>query len=185
MQNFGWMPDGNNPAPMTMIHHQDVVEGNWMVNPGIAPNLTGKDLRRSAGLRPALHPRAGSAGQVSPHHLALPLYAWGALAMPLVSSVEEACFVHNMARRSQTRFEVKGGNPLTENYSVLSPEVLKDEGGSAIAAKKRVLHQHPAQLRQHHHRWSGQKPLRRLGRFLTCSPKFRLVILTWPRRFTC
>jgi nicotinamidase-related amidase len=126
--------DGNNPAPLTMIHHQDVVEGNWMVNPAIAPNLkekTYEDLQAYA-----LHYT-----KELDDHGKFPLTIWpyhsmlGGIGHALVSSVEEACFVHNMARRSQTIFEVKGGNPLTENYSVLSPEVLKDEAGSAIAAK--------------------------------------------------
>ena len=44
MQNFGGMPDGNNPAPL--YDHVFItrmgVEGNWMVNPGIGPNLTEK-----------------------------------------------------------------------------------------------------------------------------------------------
>ena len=153
------------------------------VNPGIAPNLTEKDLRRSAGLRPCTTPQElDQPGQVSPaHHLAPTTLCWGAWPWPWLSSVEEACFVHNMARRSQTGFEVKGGNPLTENYSVLSPEVLTTmKGRERIGECDRrpktssTLHQHLlAQLRQHHHRWSGQKPLRRLDDFLTCSPKFR------------
>jgi nicotinamidase-related amidase len=126
--------DGNNPAPMTMIHHQDVVEGNWMVNPGIAPNLTEKtyeDLQAYAlHYTKELDERGKFPLTIWPYHSML-----GGIGHALVSSVEEACFVHNMARHSQTLFEVKGGNPLTENYSVLSPEVLMDEGGSAIAAK--------------------------------------------------
>lgn len=53
----------------------------------------------------------------------------------LVSSVDEACFFHNIARASQTRVEIKGGNPLTENYSILRPEVLFGKSKSAIAQK--------------------------------------------------
>jgi nicotinamidase-related amidase len=40
-----------------------------------------------------------------------------------------------MARHSQTGFEIKGGNPLTENYSVLRPEVLEGPDGRSIAQK--------------------------------------------------
>lgn len=126
--------DGNTPAPMTMIHHQDVVAGNWMVNPAIAPNLTEKsyeDLQAYAlHYTQELDEQGKFPLTIWPYHSML-----GGIGHALVSSVEEACFVHNMARRSQTMFEVKGGNPLTENYSVLNPEVLKDEAGSAIAAK--------------------------------------------------
>ena len=35
--------------------------------------------------------------------------------------------------------EVKGGHPLTENYSVLSPEVLLRFDGSALATRNEVL----------------------------------------------
>ncbi|NEQ34280.1 MAG: isochorismatase, partial [Leptolyngbya sp. SIO4C5] len=74
-----------------------------------------------------------------------PLTIWpyhsmlGGIGHALVSAVEEACFFHNLARNSQTRFEVKGSNPFTENYSVLSPEVLQDEAGRAIAQKNSSL----------------------------------------------
>ena len=53
----------------------------------------------------------------------------------MVSSVEEALFFHSIVRSSQTQFEIKGDNPLTENYSVLSPEVLENKQGEKIAKK--------------------------------------------------
>ncbi|NER79172.1 MAG: isochorismatase, partial [Leptolyngbya sp. SIO1D8] len=59
----------------------------------------------------------------------------GGIGHALVSAVEEACFFHSIARNSPTRYEIKGSNPLTENYSVLSPEVLEDDKGQAIAVK--------------------------------------------------
>ncbi|MEB3226039.1 MAG: isochorismatase, partial [Synechococcus sp.] len=66
----------------------------------------------------------------------------GGIGHALVSAVEEACFFHNLVRHSQTQFEMKGNNPLTENYSVLRPEVLTDAQGSAIAQKNtRLLRQ--------------------------------------------
>ena len=65
-----------------------------------------------------------------PYHAML-----GGIGHALVSSLDEACFFHNLARASQTGFEIKGGNPLTENYSVLHPEVLDDAAGRPIAQK--------------------------------------------------
>ena len=44
-------------------------------------------------------------------------------------------FFHTVARNSQTHYELKGRNPLTENYSVLHPEVLNDAEGKPIAQK--------------------------------------------------
>ena len=126
--------EGNPPPPMTLIHYQDVVEGTWMVNPAIASNLmekTYEDLQAYAlHYTKELEARGKFPLTIWPYHSML-----GGIGHALVAAVEEACFFHNLARRSQTLFEVKGGNPLTENYSVLSPEVLMDEGGSAIAAK--------------------------------------------------
>ena len=43
--------------------------------------------------------------------------------------MEEAVFFHAIARQSPTRVEIKGRNPLTENYSVLRPEVMEDASG--------------------------------------------------------
>jgi nicotinamidase-related amidase len=41
-------------------------------------------------------------------------------------------FFHAIARQSPTRVEIKGRNALTENYSVLRPEVGTDAAGAAI-----------------------------------------------------
>ncbi|MCZ0904712.1 isochorismatase, partial [Microcoleus sp. HI-ES] len=70
-----------------------------------------------------------------------PLTIWpyhsmlGGIGHALVSAVEEAIFFHTIARNSQALFEIKGGNPLTENYSVLRPEVLDGFDGNPIAEK--------------------------------------------------
>jgi nicotinamidase-related amidase len=53
--------------------------------------------------------------------------------------VEEAIFFHSIARNSQPQFEIKGNNPLTENYSVLSPEILESFDNSPIAEKNTRL----------------------------------------------
>jgi nicotinamidase-related amidase len=52
-----------------------------------------------------------------------------------LTAVEEAVFFHSIARLSQPDFQEKGGNPFTENYSVLSPEVLAGPAGEGIAEK--------------------------------------------------
>lgn len=63
----------------------------------------------------------------------------GGIGHALVSAVEEAVFFHCIARDSQTQFEIKGNNPLTENYSVLRPEVLETTGGKPLAQKNTQL----------------------------------------------
>lgn len=128
---------GNNPPPMTLIHYDDVVQGKWQVNPAVAASV---DKTAAALQEYVLHytRQLDSRGKypltIWPYHSLL-----GGIGHALVSAFEEACFFHNLARNSQTRFEVKGGNPFTENYSVLSPEVLEDSQGGAIAAKNNAL----------------------------------------------
>lgn len=50
----------------------------------------------------------------------------------LVGVVEEAVYFHAYARGSQLDFQIKGGNPLTENYSIMRPEVISRWDGQNI-----------------------------------------------------
>jgi len=131
-----WINDaGEHPTPIaTIITLDDVKQGKWKVNPAVAYSL-GKG-NYMAIQRHALHyvQKLSDDGKY-------PLIIWcyhsmlGGIGHALVSAVEEAMFFHNMARHSQTNFEIKGGNPLTENYSVLRPEVMDGADGRAIAQK--------------------------------------------------
>lgn len=131
---------GEHPQAASQISFADVDQGVWRVNPAIAFSL-GRDY---ADLQTyALHYTA-QLSQTGKY----PLTIWpyhgmlGGIGHALVSAVEEACFFHNLVRHSQTQFEMKGNNPLTENYSVLRPEVLTDAQGGAIAQKNtRLLRQ--------------------------------------------
>jgi nicotinamidase-related amidase len=66
----------------------------------------------------------------------------GGIGHALVSAVEEAVFFHSIARQAPTRVEIKGQNPLTENYSILRPEVAEDASGEPIALTNRALVDH-------------------------------------------
>jgi nicotinamidase-related amidase len=66
----------------------------------------------------------------------------GGIGHALVSAVEEALFFHAIARRAQTRFEIKGRNPLTEHYSVLGPEVLAGAQGEPLGERNSALVRH-------------------------------------------
>jgi nicotinamidase-related amidase len=131
-----WINDaGEHPTPAaTMISLEDIQKGVWRVNPAIAYSLAQGNY--IALQQHALHyvKKLSDDGKylltVWPYHAML-----GGIGHALVSAVEEALFFHNIARHSQTNFEIKGGNPLTENYSVLRPEVLEDHTGRAIAQK--------------------------------------------------
>ncbi|WP_224245368.1 nicotinamidase [Hyalangium gracile] len=109
-QDAGGMP----PPPLTPITSADIRDGRW---------------------RPTRHPeeslayceRLESSGRyiltIWPFHALL-----GGLSHPLVPAVYEASLFHTLVRDTQTWFELKGEHPLTENYSVLSPEVTEVRG---------------------------------------------------------
>lgn len=69
------------------------------------------------------------------------LYLWpphcllGGAGHPLAGLIHEARLFHAFARGAQGWVEVKGGNTLTENYSVLRPEVLERFDGAPLAQR--------------------------------------------------
>ena len=130
-----WINDaGKHPSPNTVISLADVEAGVWKPNPAVAPSVMGGDVQRLR--RHAVHyvkqltKRGKYPLMVWPYHSML-----GGIGHALVSAVEEALFFHCVARGSQTRFQIKGGNPLTEHYSVLHPEVREGPDGEPIAER--------------------------------------------------
>ncbi len=137
-----WVDEaGEHPAPHTVLSLEDIEAGRWRVNRRIAA---------------AVAPRPGFDAEAWARHYArqlheggkYPLVVWpyhsmvGGLGHALVSVVEEAVFFHAIARPSPTRVEIKGQNPLTENYSVLRSEVTQDLGGERIALANLALVDH-------------------------------------------
>jgi nicotinamidase-related amidase len=124
---------GEHPAPFTLITPQDIEEGIWRFNPQLAASL---QINEDYGHEYLLHytRKLKEGGKydltIWPYHAML-----GGIGHALVSAVEEAVFFHSIARLSQPDFHEKGGNPFTENYSVLSPEVLAGPAGEGIAEK--------------------------------------------------
>jgi nicotinamidase-related amidase len=130
---------GEHPTPAaTVITVDDVKAGVWQVNPAIADSITNNDYEKLA--KHAFHyvKKLSQDGKypltIWPYHSML-----GGIGHALVSAVEEAIFFHNIARCSQTIFDLKGNNPLTENYSALRAEVLEDTNGQPIAQKNANL----------------------------------------------
>jgi nicotinamidase-related amidase len=124
---------GEHPAPMTAISLADVETGRWKVNPRVSETLgVGQDyvVHYCRSLtRDGLYSL-----MVWPYHAML-----GGIGHALVSAIEEALFFHSIVRSSPTEFEIKGMNPLTENYSVLRPEVLEDGSGSEMVKPNDAL----------------------------------------------
>jgi nicotinamidase-related amidase len=134
-----WLNDrGEHPIPSaTTITPEDIDRGIWKVNPAVAFSL---NLDYQLLEKHAYH----YVKQLSQNGK-YPLTVWsyhsmlGGIGHAVVSAVEEAVFFHSIARNSQAQFELKGNNPLTENYSVLSPEVVEGFDSRPIAYKNTDL----------------------------------------------
>ena len=109
--------DGKHPGPFTPITTKDVKDGKW---------------------KPVMHPaecleyvkKLEASGKYTltiwPYHTLL-----GGVSHALVPALMEAAMFHALVRNSQTHFETKGTHAMTENYSVMSPEV-RELGGQSV-----------------------------------------------------
>jgi len=119
--------DGRHPPPYTSVSVADVEAGVWRAaDPALQEHLERYVRALADGGKYEL--------TVWPYHAML-----GGVGHALVSAVEEAFFFHALARGAETRFEVKGDDPLTEHYSALGPEV-GDEPSSAPENRALVEH---------------------------------------------
>ena len=132
---------GTHPAPHTVITLGEVEAGRWRVNARIASAVSPRPDFDLAAWTLHYARRLAAGGR-------FPLTVWpyhsmvGGIGHALVSAVEEAVFFHAIARQSPTRVEIKGRNALTENYSVLRPEVGTDSSGTLIETANRALVDH-------------------------------------------
>jgi len=126
--------DGKHPSPATIITEEDVKMGKWKINPSIADNImteTYDTLQKHLLHYTKTLENKGKYSLITwPYHAML-----GSIGHALVPSVEEAIFFHTIARQSHAQFELKGFYPLTENYSVLSPELTIGINDKIIANK--------------------------------------------------
>jgi nicotinamidase-related amidase len=132
--------EGRHPDPYTLVTSEDVAAGRWSIDSEAAEVLG----LEHADAHLAAYVEALAAGgkydlTIWPFHAML-----GGIGHALVSAIEEALFFHAVARHSQTRFEVKGRQPLTEHYSVLGPEVLRGADGSVLGERNTALVEHLA-----------------------------------------
>jgi nicotinamidase-related amidase len=131
---------GRHPDPFTLVTVEDVASGHWRVDPEAAGVLGLETVVAEHHL--LTYVSALEAGgkydlTVWPFHALL-----GGIGHALVSAVEEAIFFHAIARRAQTRFELKGRNPLTEHYSALGPEVERGARGELLGRRNEELVAH-------------------------------------------
>jgi nicotinamidase-related amidase len=132
--------EGRHPDPYTLVTLEDVASGRWRVDQETA-EIVGLDEHRAAEHLRSYVETLASGGKydltIWPFHAML-----GGIGHALVSLLEEALFFHAIARRSRTRFELKGRNPLTEHYSVFGPEVLRGSRGEPLGERNTALIEH-------------------------------------------
>lgn len=128
---------GEHPPAMTMIAPEQVEQGIWQVNPAVAAQL-GQPLELLQAYARHYVQQLAQANKylltIWPYHSML-----GGIGHAIVPAIEAACFFHGQVRGTQTRFELKGNYTLTENYSVLKPEVLIDQNHQPIAPRNSLL----------------------------------------------
>jgi nicotinamidase-related amidase len=119
--SFWEQADGSPAAPHTMITTADIDAGKYRVSPQAAAAL-GLDYVWLTKYARHYCQELEKAGKyvlyIWPFHCLL-----GTEGHNLVGVIDEAARFHAYARGADFGLEIKGGNPLTENYSVLSPEV--------------------------------------------------------------
>lgn len=124
---------GEHPPPFTTVTVEDIETGRWKFNQKLSFGMGVSDGYGQKFLKhytEKLKKNGKYDLTIWPYHAML-----GGIGHALVSAVEEALFFHSIARCSKIDFQIKGDNPLTENYSVISPEIQQDPEGKKIGRK--------------------------------------------------
>jgi len=114
---------GEHPDPYTLVSLDDIEKGVWRFNDELAGGL---DIDQGFGQAHLMHYtqqlKKGAKYDLTiwPYHAML-----GGIGYALASAIEEAIFFHTVCRFSQPDFQIKGAHSLTENYSVLRPEITE------------------------------------------------------------
>lgn len=130
-----WIDEAEKPLNAhTVISSDQIASGEVRPNPAVTKWLCGGNytwLRKQVEFYCRELENAGK----------YQLYLWpphcllGSDGHVLAGVLHEARLFHSFARNAQSWVEVKGGNPLTENYSVLRPEVLLRHDGEPLAQR--------------------------------------------------
>jgi nicotinamidase-related amidase len=134
-----WLDDsGAAPAPHTIVHAEQIRSGALRPNPAVADWLCGGDYSWLLAQAIFYCDELARAGKYElylwPYHCLL-----GSDGHALSGIIQEAQLFHCFARQTQAWTEMKGSNVLTENYSILRPEVLRAHDGGRLAQKNTAL----------------------------------------------
>jgi nicotinamidase-related amidase len=132
--------DGTPVQPHTVISADEVESGKYVPNLLALHALPGFNGNYMALKKQVLHycrelERTGKYKlYIWPEHCML-----GSDGHALAGVIHAARLFHSFARGGQNECEVKGGNPITENYSVFGPEVLSLYNGTVVAQRNHKL----------------------------------------------
>src|SRR5260221_5561323 len=130
-----WLDKGDQPlTAFRTISADEIAAGEVRPNPAMAKWLCGGNYTWLCKQVEYYCPELERAGKYQ-------LYLWpphcllGSDGHALAGIVHEARMFHAFARTSQSNVQVKGGNPLTANYSVLRPEVTSRFDGAPLGQR--------------------------------------------------
>ncbi len=122
--------DNNHPAPATTISADEYRQGKYRPNPAMAVQI-GADpvwLQKQFIYYCEQLEKAGKYQlTIWPYHCLL-----GSPGHCLAGAIEKARLFHSFSRGAANIPEIKGGNPLTEHYSIFKPEVMTCWDGRPI-----------------------------------------------------
>ena len=134
-----WVDRAGAPlGPHRTISVDEIRAGDVSPNPDIASAVGAPDLRWLTRQAIFYCESLAKAGKYV-------LYLWpphvliGGDGHALAGVIQEARLFHAYARGARNGVEIKGMHPLTENYSVFSPEVLLAHDGSSLGNRNGAL----------------------------------------------
>jgi len=122
--------DGTHPDPHTVIAAADYRQGVYRPNPAVAKQIGVDPVwleRQFVHYCESLEQSGKYKLYLWPYHCLL-----GTNGHRLAGVIDEMRLFHAFARGAENRPEIKGGNPLTEHYSVFAPEVATCWDGQPI-----------------------------------------------------
>jgi len=128
---------GEHPDPYTLVSLDDIEKGVWRFNDKLTESL---NMVEGFGQAHLVHytQQLKNGGKydltIWPYHAML-----GGIGHALVPALEEAIFFHALCRFSQPDFQIKGSHSLTENYSVLRPEITEGLDNRALGSINQQL----------------------------------------------
>ncbi|MFC1854230.1 nicotinamidase [candidate division CSSED10-310 bacterium] len=122
--------DGTHPAPHTIITADDYKKGIYQPNPQMAKQLQADPIwlqRQFTHYCEQLEATGKYQLYLWPYHCLL-----GSLGHNLSGVIDVARLFHSFTRGADNIPTIKGGNPLTEHYSIFAPEVSSCWDGRPI-----------------------------------------------------